>query len=124
MYLETTIPSYYHETRRDPVSVAWRKTTREWWDHYRSRYSLFTSRFVIAELALAPEAKRLQVLNMVAQAPVLEDPEGLEELIQYYIQHRLMPRDARGDAAHLAMASLHELDFVLTWNCQHLANVN
>lgn len=35
-----------------------------------------------------------------------------------------MPTEAAGDAYHLAMASLHRMDFLLTWNCRHLANAN
>jgi hypothetical protein len=46
------------------------------------------------------------------------------EIVEAYIAHRLMPRDPVGDALHLALASFHKCDFLLTWNCQHLANAN
>ena len=59
--------------------------------------------------------------------------EGLEllpigpevaEIVQAYIQHQVMPKDPLGDALHLAVASYHKCDFLLTWNCKHLANAN
>ena len=61
---------------------------------------------------------------MLADVEVLDEPDGLGDVIEYYVEHKLMPRDALGDAAHLAMASMHNLDFLVTWNCQHLANAN
>lgn len=61
---------------------------------------------------------------MLHAVEVLGEPAELGDVVEYYIQHRLMPADAYGDAAHLAMASLHAVDFLLTWNCQHLANAN
>lgn len=124
VYIETTIPSYYHETRRSPTVVAWRGATRRWWDEYRRGYDLFTSAHVLAELELAPGAKAARALEMLKDVPLLQEPAGFEEVTTYYIEHQLMPKNAQGDAAHLAMASMHRMDFLLTWNCCHLANAN
>ena len=63
-------------------------------------------------------------MRLLEGISLLDDLPGLEEVVEYYVQHRLMPRDAGGDAAHLALASLHHMDFQLTWNCRHLANAN
>jgi hypothetical protein len=46
------------------------------------------------------------------------------EIVKTYIRHFLMPAQPGGDAAHLALASYHKCDFLLTWNCEHLANAN
>ena len=124
VYIETTIPSYYHETRSDPRIQIWRDVTREWWDRHGSGYELFTSRFVLRELADAPPAKAESAAAMLANLAVLEEPPELVDVVEFYIQHRLMPADAYGDAAHLALASLHSMNFLLTWNCRHLANAN
>ncbi len=124
VYIETTIPSFYHETRRDPTIVAWRSATRRWWHKYRVLYDLYTSGFVYAELDLGPPAKRRRGIALLRQAQSLDEPPGLEDVIAFYIQHHLMPDDAKGDAAHLAMASMHHMNFLLTWNCRHLANAN
>ncbi|MBO1067483.1 MULTISPECIES: type II toxin-antitoxin system VapC family toxin [Nostocales] len=51
------------------------------------------------------------------------EPE-IAEIVQTYIQNQVMPNDPLGDALHLAIASYHKCDFLLTWNCRHLANAN
>lgn len=124
VYIETSIPSYYHESRSDPTALAWRAATRQWWDLHRDRYHLLTSQFVLAELSLAPAPKGSKCLSLLQGIQLLELPKGLEEVVEYYMEHRLMPAEAGGDAFHWAMASLHNIDFLLTWNCRHLANAN
>ena len=56
--------------------------------------------------------------------PVLSVEEAIAEIVQAYIEHRVMPADPGGDAMHLALASYHKCEFLVTWNCQHLANAN
>jgi len=124
VYIETSVPSYYFETRRSPAAQAWREATRKWWSHCRRGYELFTSRFALAELRRAPRAKARAALSLLRNVTVLNEPRELQEVANYYIEQRAMPAVAGGDAYHLAMASLHKMDFLLTWNCQHLANAN
>ena len=124
VYVETSIPSYYFERRPTVKARLWRETTREWWDNHRRAYSLFTSTFVLAELRNAPSSKGASAVNLLSGIQLLPELAGLNEVIAYYIEHRLMPADALGDAAHLAMASMHRMDFLLTWNINHLANAN
>jgi hypothetical protein len=124
VYIETTVPSYYYETRRSAQAVAWRAATRTWWDRYRSQFELTLSRFVLAELAGAPRSKAKRALSLVKDLPVLDEPPELQTVAEYYVAQRAMPAEAAGDAYHLAMASLHRVDFLLTWNCRHLANAN
>jgi hypothetical protein len=124
VYVETTIPSYYFETRLTPQVVAWREATRQWWESYRHDYELVTSRFVLAELARAPKRKARQARALLKGVELVDEPPGLQDVVEYYIEHRLMPAEAGGDAVHLALASLNSVDFLLTWNCRHLANAN
>lgn len=124
VYIETTIPSYYHENRKTPEAVTWRKATRRWWDNYRSAYEVCTSALTLNELAVTPEPKAGLCIEMLRTVPILEETPEIADVIEYYIQHRLMPADAGGDAGHLAFASVHNIDFLLTWNCRHLANAN
>ena len=60
----------------------------------------------------------------MAGIAVLPIDDQIWEIVETYIGHSLMPVDPTGDALHLAMASYHKCDFLLTWNCQHLANAN
>lgn len=124
VYVETTIQSYYCETRRSPQAVAWRDATRAWWDSYRMNYALVTSRFVFAELATAPRTKSRRALDMLKGIAVLDEPAELQSVAEYCLEQRAMPAETAGDAYHLAIASLHRVDFLLTWNCRHLANAN
>ena len=124
VYIETTIPSYYHETRHTLAAVAWRDATRLWWDECRAPYDLYTSAYVLLELDRAPASKARAALRLIKNLPLLDEPAGFEDVVAHYIEHRLMPDDARGDAAHLALASMHGMAFLLTWNCRHLANAN
>jgi len=104
--------------------AAWRAATRAWWDDHRHVYELYTSRFVLAELAQAPQPKSAAALVLMRKVSVLDEPRELKAVADYYIVQRAMPEEAAGDAFHLAMASLHKMDFLLTWNCRHLANAN
>ena len=59
---------------------------------------------------------------MVQELPLLDYSTEMDSIIEVYIKNFVMPSDAQGDAAHLAMASYHGVDYLLTWNCTHLAN--
>jgi hypothetical protein len=124
VYVETSIPSFYHETRTAPRMVAWREATREWWEREPQRYDLFTSRFVREELSRALPKKAQAALDLLTAVRVLDEPPEAAEVVGYYLEQRLMPLEAGGEAFHLALVSLHTMDFLLTWNCQHLANAN
>ncbi|MCW5776722.1 MAG: type II toxin-antitoxin system VapC family toxin [Phycisphaeraceae bacterium] len=124
VYVETTIPSFYTDTRRSATIVAWREATRTWWDHSRHKYRLCTSAFVLAELERIPGPRGASCVRMLESVRLLDPTPDFDDVVRAYVRHRLMPRDAAGDAAHLALASLHGIDFLLTWNCRHLANMN
>jgi len=121
VFIETTVPSVYHETRSDAKLLGWKETTREFWSK-RQRFRLVTSALVIAELEATPEPKRRAMLQLMEDVEVLSDDSEITGLAESYIQAKLLPRDALGDAAHLAYASFHEIQYLATWNCRHLAN--
>ncbi len=101
-----------------------REWTREWWDIARVRDELVTAEPVLTELERSPEPKRSLALALLAPLPLLDDVEEVDELVAVYFQHKLMPRDAAGDARHLALATFHECAILATWNCRHIANAN
>ncbi len=124
VYVETTIPSFFHETRIAPEIVARREWTRQWWVAAANRYELVTSAAVLDELAAGPPERSADWLAVVAGLPVLAVEPAIAVIVQAYIQHKVMPADPAGDALHLALASYHKCDFLVTWNCEHLANAN
>lgn len=124
VYIETTVPSCYHETGEDAESVAMRNWTREWWDPERVRFDCFTSAAVIDELESGEYPKKLEKLRLVESLPWLDVNAEIEEIVEVYLANYLMPNDSVGDALHLAIASFHKVDYLLIWNCKHLANAN
>jgi predicted nucleic acid-binding protein len=124
IYVETTIPSFYHETRTAPDILARRRWTRLWWSDAPERYELVTSSPVLDELAGGPHERIAERLALVRELPLLAIEPGIAEIVQTYIRHKLMPADPAGDALHLALASYHKCDFLVTWNCRNLANAN
>jgi hypothetical protein len=124
VYVETTIPSFYHESRTAPDIVARRDWTRQWWKEATERFELVTSPPVLDELAGGPPERNPEWLALVRDLPLLPVVPAIAEIVQAYIGHKLMPADPAGDALHLALASYHKWDFLMTWNCRHLANAN
>jgi hypothetical protein len=124
VYIETTIPSFYHSTRTGTASLARRDWTRRWWDSAEDVYERVTSDAVLEELRDGEYPTRAAALDLVQDLPLLEITPAVAEIVDAYFRHRLMPVDPTGDALHLALASYHRCDFLLTWNCRHLANAN
>jgi hypothetical protein len=124
VYVETTIPSFFHEARTTPDIVARKEWTRQWWSDADSLYELVTSPAVLDELASGPLEHRDLWLDFVRDLPLLPVEAPIVEIVKAYLLHKLMPVDPAGDALHLALASYHKCDFLVTWNCRHLANAN
>ena len=124
IYIETSIPSFYFETRPATQLQVRREWTREWWDFARWQDELVTSLAVLDELEHTPEPKRSEMLGFMEPLPLLESAPAIEDMVTHYLQHMIMPADADGDARHLALATFHGCDILLTWNCRHLANAN
>ena len=122
VYIETSIPSYLTAWRsRDLIVAANQEITKEWWDS-REQFDLYISAFVIQEAGAGnPEAaqKRLEQLDDI---PELNITEEVEMFAQVLIQKVPLPEKARIDALHIAVAALSGMDYLLTWNCAHIAN--
>lgn len=104
--------------------VARRDWTRQWWDHYASDYELVTSESVLFELQQGNYEMQAAVLDMMTNMRQLDAVEAVDDIVDAYQANHLMPKQHLGDAHHLAMASYHKCDFLLTWNCSHIANAN
>lgn len=104
--------------------IARRDWTRRFWHDAEKEYSLVTSLAVIDELERGDFPNKQAVIDLVMPLPILPIDESIGEIVDSYIANLVMPADPRGDALHLAVASYHKCDFLLTWNCKHLANAN
>ena len=124
VYIETSIPSFYYEIRTEPDMVARKNWTREWWDFRRQDYQLMTSEAVLDELSFGNYPVKNEALALMNELPLMPMELSIADIVETYIRRSVMPRDPTGDALHLALASYHKCDFLLTWNCNHLANAN
>ena len=104
--------------------VARSNWTRDWWASAILRDELVIGPPVIAELERGDFPRQSESLALVNRLPLLEITEAVLEIVEAYLAHKLMPADPAGDALHLALASFHSCDFLVTWNCKHLANAN
>ncbi len=124
VYIETSIPSFYCEIRERPDMVARRQWTREWWEVAKDRHVLVSSTATIEELENGDYPTKSECLQFAEGLAILPANPAIAEIVKVYIKHQVMPVDPAGDALHLAFASFYRCDFLLTWNCQHLANAN
>jgi predicted nucleic acid-binding protein len=124
VYIETTIPNFYYDMRSSAAVTTRRAWTREWWAFKAARYDLITSEEVLLELSAGTSHLVPLRLALLDRIPVLQITPAVVGTAETYIRHKLMPGRPSGDAYHLALASHHGCDFILTWNIRHLANPN
>ena len=121
IYVETSIASFYYEVREEPDMVARRNWTREWFDTASQADELVTSAAVLQELERGEFPGREDAIALTLGLTPLAISDRVLEIVDEYISRKLMPLDPAGDALHLALASYHGCDFLVTWNCRHLA---
>lgn len=125
IYIETTIPSYLVARRsRDLRLAAHQEITEEWWNEHRHGYDLYTSDFVADEAAEGDGEFATARIATLDGIPRLEITEEVDTLAARFLEGGLIPRNAAQDAFHVAVAAVHAMDFLLTWNCKHINNVN
>lgn len=123
VYIETTILSYLTAwPSRDVIRLAQQQITREWWDSQRDHFDLFVSQLVIRESSQGDPTAAADRLRLLATMPSLEISTEAEDLAAALLSDSALPRNAAADALHIAIAAVNGIDFVLTWNCRHLAN--
>src|SRR5687767_1292213 len=98
--------------------------TKRWWESERSNYDLFTSDVIVTELERGEHPFKSEKLALVHPLPLLQVTADAVQLAEEYIGALAMPARPGADALHLALASVHLCDILLTWNCEHLANPN
>ena len=124
LYLETTIPSYLvARESRDTILHGQQAATQKWWEQQRGNYELFTSEFVDLEAGRG-EAKMSAARAAALQGlPRLAATEDVLELAAEILRTGLIPTKAEVDASHIAVAAVHRMDILLTWNCTHIHNI-
>jgi hypothetical protein len=123
VYLETSFISYLvARPSRDVIVAGHQQTTQDWWTNRRSGFECSVSQVVIDEASIGDPAevqKRLAIIGSLATLAVTPDAEALTQAI---MAAGILPPHAFPDAAHVAVSAVHGIDYLVTWNCKHLAN--
>ena len=122
--METSFFSACVTTRTDVDSQSWKKRSLVWLKTQASRHELFVSDEVLGELAAPSYPNSREALRFTAGIPPLEVSDEVLGLGQVLIDEKVMPGPNAGDAVHVATAIYYRLEYMLTWNVKHLANLN
>ena len=122
VYVETSVVSYLTaRASRDVVLAAHQALTQHWW-RGRSSYQLVVSQLVLDEAAAGDQVMRARRLRALRGIPVLPLTDPATQLAKQLVRKGALPEKATVDAFHIAIAAAHEVTYLLTWNCKHLAN--
>ncbi len=123
VYIETTIVSYLTaKPGRDLIIAAHQQITNEWWTDTRPQVECYVSPFVIDEASRGDAIYAQKRLDKIVGFAVLEVNEQIEDLAKQYFAALQIPEKAKIDAFHLAIAAWYKMDYVLSWNCKHIAS--
>jgi hypothetical protein len=125
VYLETTFISYLVSLpSRDLIVAAHQQVTNDWWTNQKEKYECYISEIVIDESSAGDEKAVQKRLKIIDELKLLELTKEVDELTKAILKSGVIPPKAVRDAAHIAVATVHEVDYLLTWNCTHIANAH
>jgi hypothetical protein len=123
LYLETTFISYLvARPSQDAIVAGHQQTTQQWWVNRRAAFNCFVSPVVTQEASSGDPSEAQKRLAVISNLPLLQMTPDVQSLIREITSAGILPPNAFADAAHVAVATIHRIDFLLTWNCKHLAN--
>ena len=123
VYLETTIVSYLTaRPSRNLILAAHQEVTRQWWEGPREQFGLYVSQFVVDEASDGDPTAAGERLKLLNGLPLLPLTDEVRDVATGLLDAGVLPRKAQADGVHIAVATVHEMDVLLTWNCRHLAN--
>jgi len=124
VYLETSVIGYAtSRISADLVTAARQHITRTWFEHAPATFRLFVSQFVVQEVSAGDAHAARERLKLLEGIPLLVVPESVDELTARLLEGDTMPANAREDAFHIAVAAANGMEFLLTWNYKHIANL-
>jgi predicted nucleic acid-binding protein len=125
VYLDTNLVSYLVARRsRDLIMAARQQLTFDWWQNERGRYELFISEMVLREARMGDPDEVVKRLAALDGLPQLDLTEEVARLAERLLRKGVLPPKAARDAVHIAVATVHRMDFLLTWNFKHIANAH
>lgn len=123
VYIETSVVSYLTgRSSRDLVVAAHQEVTREWWRDRANDFSLIVSDLVMEEVERGDMEAVAARRTALEGLPVLSTHDEAVGVAEVLLSSGMIPRKAVADALHIALAATHGMDYLLTWNCKHIAN--
>ncbi len=123
VYLETTVVSLLTaRPARDVIMMSMIAQTKKWWVTERERFELIVSDIVIREAAAGDVAAARRRNEVLQQLVAVENDAESQALADVFLQNMALPAKASDDALHIAIAAVNQMDYLLTWNCRHIAN--
>ncbi len=125
VYIETSVVGYLTSWPQDDVTVAGHQnTTKAWWATARQRFELFVSQLVVRECSDGDSVAVRDRLASIDELPVLPVTAEAETLAGALIQGRAVPESQPNDALHIALAAVHRVQYVVSWNFRHIVNAS
>jgi len=122
-YIESSVPSFYvARPSRQLAIVAKQQATKDWWDGGCSGLEVVTSLETLDEIAKGDSEKGQERLDLVSKLPILEVTNDVADLADKLVDSGIVPEKVASDAIHIAVASVHAVEFLVTWNFRHIAN--
>ena len=123
VYIETSIPSYLTARQSNDLrAMANQNTTIEWWENRKPEFDIYISEFVVAESSQGDPEAAARRLAAVENIPELNVTEDVRQLGRALVAEGAIPEGSEIDAYHIAVAAVNGMDYLLTWNCVHIAN--
>lgn len=123
LYLETTIPSYLSAwPSRDLIVAAHQQITKEWWRTRQDAFDICISQFVVDEASAGDAEAARERLEVLQPFPLLDITQPVLDLAATLLHLGVIPQKAALDAAHIAVSAVHGVEYLMTWNCAHIAN--
>jgi predicted nucleic acid-binding protein len=125
VYIETSVISYLtSRPSQDIVIAGHQQTTRDWWATYRAQFDVVASQLVMQEASAGDPQAAQQRLAVLAEVELLAVTAEATALAQALVEGGPLPSQAAEDALHIAIAVTNGIEYLITWNCKHLANAS
>ncbi|MCR4318105.1 MAG: type II toxin-antitoxin system VapC family toxin [Planctomycetes bacterium] len=123
VYLETSFISHIcARSSKDVTTLSHQKLSKIWWENFSGDFQMYVSQLVHDEAARGDQAAASRRLKMLCDFPVLDLNEKVRQLVNELMREKIVPKESVEDAFHISFAAVHNMDYLLTWNCKHIAN--
>jgi predicted nucleic acid-binding protein len=109
---------------RDLIVAACQQATQEWWARQAGRFDLYASVLVVQEAGKGARSEARKRIAILEPIPLLDLNEDALKLAERFVRRKVLPAKAGDDALHIAVATVHDMDYLLTWNSSERSHVD